>query len=203
LFLAEQWSPEQIANRLKVEGRAGISHNTIYRAIYAGLFDTPEQKRSKGNRGTVRRLRHRGKTRHTKGMTEHRGKIVVNNRIHDRPPEASERCEIGHWEVDTVAGKGGSACVITMVDMSSRFLRAGKIDKLCSDLTAGKMIELFSELPVSRRKSVTTDRGKEFAKHAEVTAALGGLQFYFSDPHSPWQRGHEREHKRPDKGISA
>jgi IS30 family transposase len=189
LFLDEQWSPEQIANRMALENRAAISHNTIYRAIYAGMFDTPEQRRSKGNRGAIRNLRHRGKTRRHKGTTENRGKIVISNRIQDRPQEADERRRIGHWEADTVAEKTSFACLVTIVDRASRYLLAGKIAKRYSDLTAEKMIDLLSKLPTSRRKSVKPDRGKEFARHAEVTAAVGGVQFYFPDPHAPWQRG--------------
>ena len=66
LFLGCQWSLEQISNRLKLEGRTNISYKTIYRAIYAGMFDTPEQKRSTGNRGARRKLRYRGKLRRSK-----------------------------------------------------------------------------------------------------------------------------------------
>ena len=70
LFLGERWSPEQIANRLKLENYPiQISYKTIYRAIYAAMFDTPEQKRSTGNRGAIRNLRHRGKGAPTKTLT--------------------------------------------------------------------------------------------------------------------------------------
>ena len=70
LFLGCQWSPEQIANRIKLENYLiQISYKTIYRAIYAAMFDTPEQKRSTGNRGAIRNLRHRGKGAPTKTLT--------------------------------------------------------------------------------------------------------------------------------------
>jgi len=126
LFWEEQWSPKQIANRLSCEKRASISYNTIYRAIYGGEFDTPKQRRPKGNRGAIRSLRHRGKTRRAKRTTENRGKIVISNQIQDRPSEAANRTRFGHWEADTVAGKTGSACLVTIVDMRSRYLLAGK-----------------------------------------------------------------------------
>jgi len=190
LFLEEQWSPEQIANRLTYEGSSHrISCATIYRGIYEGVFDTPEQRRSVGNRGAIRKLRHRGKTRRRKGTVENRGKITISNHINDRPKEADEREVSGHWEADTVAGKMGSACLVTITDRSSRFLLAGKVTKKYSSLVADKIISLLSGVPKAQCKSITPDRGKEFAKHSDVTKALDGLQFYFPDPHAPWQRG--------------
>lgn len=189
LFLNQQWSPEQIANRLTQEKNAfRISYPTIYRAIYDGLFDTPEQKRSEGNRGAVRKLRHRGKTRRLKGTTETRGKIVISNRIQERPKEADSRQVIGHWEADTVAGKTGSACLVTITDRCSRYLLAGKITKRYSALVAEEMIAMLSVLPKKKRKTITPDRGKEFSRHPLVTKSLK-LPFYFPDPHAPWQRG--------------
>lgn len=190
LFLEHQWSPEQISARLAYENNYySISYNTIYRAIYAGMFDTTEQKRSHGNRGAIRKLRHRGKTRHTIGTTETRGKIVISNSIHERPSEADSRKVIGHWEADTVVGKRDSACLVTITDRCSRYLLAGKVTKKRSELLADKMIFIFSGIPKKRVKTITPDRGKEFAKHKDVTSAINGVQFYFPDPHSPWQRG--------------
>jgi len=190
VFLEMQWSPEQISNRLRHENSVfRISYSTIYRAIYAGLFDTPEQRRSEGNRGAIRKLRHRGKTRRRKGTVETRGKIVISNRIQERPQEAANRQVIGHWEADTVAGKTGSACLVTITDRCSRYLLAGKVKKRYSALVADKMIALLCALPKKKRRTITPDRGKEFSKHSSVTKALNGVQFYFPDPHAPWQRG--------------
>lgn len=188
LFLEQQWSPEQIANRLAYENNSyHISYTTIYRAIYAGMLNA--EKLSHGNRGVIRKLRHRGKTRRKKGTVETRGKIAISNRIQDRPKEADGRQVIGHWEADTLAGKTGSACLVTIADRCSRYLLAGKITKRYSELLADKMISMLSELPDKSIKTITPDRGKEFAKHGKVTAALNGIQFYFPDPYAPWQRG--------------
>ena len=74
-FIKHQWSPEEIAGRLRLEKHcASISYAAIYRGIYAGMFD--EAKRSRGARGAARNLRHKGKTRHKKGHEERRGKFV-------------------------------------------------------------------------------------------------------------------------------
>ena len=92
LFLALHCSPEQIAARLKLENYPiQISYKTIYRAIYAGMFDTIQQRRSKGNRGAIRHLRHKGKSRHSKNYEERRGKIPVSNELSARPKEAAKQ----------------------------------------------------------------------------------------------------------------
>lgn len=97
LFLEKQWSPEQISNRLLLENSMfAIRYYTIYREIYAGLFDTPEQRRSEGDRGAIRKLRHRGKTRRRRGTVETRGKIIISNWIQECPKEADNRQVIGH-----------------------------------------------------------------------------------------------------------
>jgi IS30 family transposase len=182
MFLEKQWSPEQISNRLMHENsKFRISYSSIYRAIYAGIFDTPEQRRSKGNRGAIRKLRHRGKTRRRKGKAETRGKIVISNRIQDRPNEAETRLIIGHWEADTLGGKVSSACLVTITDRCSRYLLAGKVKKRYSALVADEMINLLSALPEEKRKTITPDRGKEFYAHSSVTEILNGLPFYFPD----------------------
>lgn len=95
LFLKEQWSPEGIVARMHLEMNCTvISYNTIYRVIYRGDFD--ESYLSHGNRGAVRKLRHRGKTRHIEHHQKHRGKIPISNTIHERPSATDERLEIGH-----------------------------------------------------------------------------------------------------------
>lgn len=187
-FLNEQWSPEQIAARLKLEKSAyTISFNTIYRAIYRGDFN--EKKGSHGHRGAIRKLRHKGKTRHTKTHIEKRGKISVTHTIHERPVEATNRSVLGHWEADTVAGKTGKACLVTLTDRKSRYLLSEKINKKISVHVRDSIIDLLSAVPKNKRKSITPDRGKEFSKHGEVTEQLNSIPFYFADPHAPWQRG--------------
>lgn len=188
LFFEQQWSPEQIANRLKKErSDIVVSYATIYRAIYAGLLE--KEKLSHSARGAARKLRHRGKKRHKKNVEETRGKIRISHPIEERPLEANKRSELGHWEADTVAGKTGSSCMITLTDRKSRFLLLKKIPKKNAEFVKQGMLELLSALPHERVRSVTPDRGKEFSRHAEVTEEMDGLQFYFPKPHAPWERG--------------
>ena len=94
-ILEEQWSPEQIANRTKLENSAyQVSYPTIYRAIYAGRLET--HKLSHGERGIARKLRHRGKTRRRKGEEETRGNLRISHPIEERPQAANDRSEFGH-----------------------------------------------------------------------------------------------------------
>lgn len=146
LFLEHQWSPEQIAARLKYEESIySISFTTIYRAIYSGLFDEPNL--SRGSRGCIRKLRHRGKTRYTKSYEERRGKIPITNPISDRPEAAEKRERLGDWEADTVAGKTGRACLLTLTDRKSRYLLCQKIPKKNAQCVKQAMIELLKDEP--------------------------------------------------------
>lgn len=186
-FLVHHWSPEQIEGRLKLECSVyHISYRTIYRAIYSGMFDTPEQRRSQGNRGAKRKLRHKGKPRHSKGRQEKRGKMEVPNCITQRPEAANARERLGDWEADTVLGKSGGACLLTLVDRMSRYLLCRKLKGKNSEEVAQEMVSALHGQPI---QTITPDRGKEFSRHAIITQKLNGVQFYFAQPHHPWQRG--------------
>lgn len=116
LFLEHQWSPEQIAQRIKFETNGqSVSYNTIYRSIYRGLFNDSFTKDSKGAR---RKLRRKGKPK--KSALDGRGQFNNAPRIHDRPIEAERRSEIGHWEADTVIGVQGKTCLVAFVVLSAR-----------------------------------------------------------------------------------
>ena len=184
-FCEDLWSPEEISNRLAVEKYpVQISTTTIYRGIFNGLFDNLFKS---GSSSAVRHLRHHGKSRHNKAYQEKRGKIPIPNKIHDRPREADNRVEIGHWEGDTVLGKSGKACVVTLVDRKSRYLLIGKAAKRTSEAVTDTLSDLMKLWP-GRSLTITPDRGKEFAKVQCLTDKFG-TPFYFPDPHSPWQRG--------------
>jgi len=188
LFITNNWSPEQISNRLKTENNAiQLSTNTIYRAIYSGIFDN--KTKTNGYAKATRMLRHHGKKRHKKGIKETRGKIVISHNLEERPKEADDRLVPGYIEADTILGKPGESCIVTLVDRTTRYLLAGKACKKASGPVANKMVELLNGLPKGWLKAITPDRGKEFASHAYVTNQLDGIQFYFPAPHAPWSRG--------------
>ena len=175
----EQWSPQQISERLQLENTGkSISFNTIYRGIKSGLFNLPDLL---GNR----LLRRKGKHYKTKDYKENRGKFPVSNAIEQRPIEADNRMSLGDCEIDTVLGKQGKECLVTVVCRKSRFLLVKKIPNKTANYVNNALIKLLSFLPLC---SITPDRGKEFAKHAEVTRVLN-VDFYFPQAGCPWQRG--------------
>ena len=172
--------------RLALErGMSVVSTATIYRAIYAGLFDAATKRRYPGVNKAKRKLRHRGKTRRNKNTQERRGKIIISNDLVDRPAIANNRGRIGDWEDDTVAGKVGGACLLTKADRKTRFLIGRKLSKKTSEAVRDATIDALKGYPVH---TITPDRGKEFAKHWQVTEALH-VPYYFPPPHQPWQRG--------------
>lgn len=186
LFLSLHWLPEQIATRLKLENYPiQISYKTIYRGIYAGMFDTPEQRRSQGNRGAIRKLRHRGKPRRPKGYVSNRGKIPISHELAERPNEANERNRFGDWEADTIVGFNRKSALLTLVDRKSRYLLCRKLTRQGSKEVQVALIQALSGQPL---RSITPDRGREFQLHGNVTKALG-VEFYFPPPQHPWERG--------------
>ena len=127
-------------------------------------------------------LRHRGKRRKKHSAEEKRGKIQISHDITERPAGTETRSEIDHWEADTVVDQQGKACLVTLVDRKSRYLMCGKADKKNAQAVSRAMVDL---LLGAKALSVTPDRSKEFARHADVTEYLGGLPFYFPQPHQP------------------
>lgn len=185
------WSPEEIANRLKLESAPmQLSYASIYRAIWAGLFDANKREASRNKkRSFAYHLRRKGKKKHKKGEVCRQGQhFAAANRIHDRPAEANDRSEFGHFEADTVVGKRGGECLLSLVDRRSRFTLAAKLPDGKAESARDAMIYLLSQLPSDKVKSITSDRGPEFALYEEISQALR-VPFYFADPHAPWQRG--------------
>lgn len=177
-FLNEQWSPEQIEGRLALEpGASPVSDTTVYRAIRSGRFDARI-----GGRKAAKRLRHRGKRR--KGPSERRGKIEVSHEVSERPAAAEDRSKPEHWEGDTVAGKAGGACLLTLVNCRDGFLVGGKCRRKTAKCVRDKMPKALKGQPLA---SVSSTAARS-SRHAQVTREIG-VEFYFALPHHPWQRG--------------
>jgi transposase, IS30 family len=177
--LALYHSPEQIAGRLKREGKEWVSHETIYQMIYA-------DHEGLGEYGKY--LRHSREVRAKRGVgCSGRGQIPNRIGIEARPVEADEKQQIGHFEGDTVVGKGHRGAVVTYVDKASKFLLAA----LCPDRTARSVneatVSLFEELP-STPLSFTFDNGKEFSKHKELSETLN-VPCFFANAYASWERG--------------
>ena len=173
------WSPEQISNRLKYENNPiQISTCTIYRGLENGLLDPVLKKK----------LRIKGRSRHGGHKKSKCGHLDIEYTIHDRPQSVEKRQTIGHWESDTVRGMKWSSCVATHVERVSRMAVLCKIpNRTAAEFTQATLLA-FGNIPKGKKRSFTSDHGKEFANHREIYAKLK-CKVYFADPHAPWQRG--------------
>jgi len=200
---ARSWSPEQIANRLRVDfpddETMRVSHEAIYQALYVQ------------GRGALRReltacLRTGRALRVPRARTRGRGKKFVGPEvmISERPAEAADRAVPGHWEGDLIVGLNSSA-IGTLVERATRFTmllhlppmeghggpRAKNGPALAghgAEAVRDAIASTITTLPEQLRRSLTWDQGAEMAQHAQLRIDTG-LAIYFADPHSPWQRG--------------
>jgi len=177
--LAVDWSPEQISGRFERQGVAQISHETIYKFIYADF-------RSGGKLWKSLRRRHRlRRTRFSTRKEQNQGKRLNRTWIDDRPKIVERRERLGDFERDTVEGKRSGSLLVTMVDRKSRLSRIRWIDKKSAIKAHQATLSGLKDLDV---KTITNDNGAEFADH-EITADDLGVKIYFSHPYASWQRG--------------
>ncbi|MGK7865610.1 IS30 family transposase [Falsiroseomonas sp. E2-1-a4] len=201
---AMAWSPQQIAERLRLDhpddATMRISHEAIYQALYV-------QGRGALQRELTACLRTGRALRVPRARTRGRGKSFITPEIliSERPAEVEDRAVPGHWEGDLIIGLNRSA-IGTLVERTTRFTMllhlppmeghgtgprekngpalAGHGAEAVRDAITGTIITLPQQL----RRSLTWDQGAEMAQHARLRIDTS-LQVYFCDPHSPWQRG--------------
>ena len=199
---ARAWSPEQIANRLKVEfpddESMRISHEAIYQALYV-------QGRGALRRELVACLRTGRALRVPRARVRGRGKSFVSEEvmISERPAEVEDRAVPGHWEGDLILGTDRTA-IGTLVERSSRFTMLLHLPPMPgrdgprvnngpamsghgAEAVRDAIASAITTLPEQLRRSLTWDQGAEMAQHAQLRIDTG-LQVYFCDPRSPWQR---------------
>ena len=186
-MLRARWSPEQISKCLpeafpdRPEMR--VSHETIYQALYVQ------------GRGALRRelaacLRTgRAIRRPKKRSDERRGRIPNMVMISERPAEVEDRAVPGHWEGDLIVGKDSGSAIGTLVERSTRYVMLLHLPERHGALEIEQaMLDAVGQMPTDLRKTLTWDQGIEMSNHASIALATG-LEIYFCDPHSPWQRG--------------
>jgi len=183
--LGLDWAPEQIAAWLVStypdDPAMHVSHETIYRALYV-------QARGAFKRTLIAHLRRGARYRRPRAATNaRRGRILDAVSIAERPPAADSRAIPGHWEGDLLIGKRGTQ-IVTLVERHSRFVLLIRVPAADSATVVAALARRVQQLPTALRQSLTWDRGKEMAQHAQFTIATD-VQVYFCDPHSPWQRG--------------
>jgi transposase, IS30 family len=182
--LRNEWAPEQIAGRICLDypddPLMRISAETIYRWVYTTV-------RSGGCfHHHLRRGRNRRRPRTNYGQ----GKrfMLERTRITDRPEIVAGRGRFGDWEADLVSASFGKAALVSCIERKSRYLLLAKVeDKTAISFNTALTGQLLA-IPTELRRTLTLDNGSEMAKFKELEAATG-MDTYFCEPHSPWQRG--------------
>ena len=193
--LGEDWSPQQIAGWLvrafPDEPEMRVSHETIYLTLFVQARGA--LKRELATHLRTRRMMRRSQAHTARGHG--RGQIVDAVAISERPAEVEDRAVPGHWEGDLLIGSGRSQ-IATLVERSTRFVMLVRLPEgRSTEHVVDALAEHVQTLPAQLRRSLTWDRGLELADHKRFTVDTG-VQVYFCDPKSPWQRGIEREHQR-------
>jgi IS30 family transposase len=181
-----RWSPQQIAGRLKSmwpnDATQTVSHETIYNAIYV-------HPRGELKRELIACLRHHNQVRKPRSQgDDRRNQIHDMQSIHIRPPEVEDRLIPGHWEGDLIKGAGNRTSVGTLVERTTGFVVLAKMDNATTKAVVDSFATILNREPAAMRKTMTYDQGREMHGHKILTERTG-VQIYFADPHSPWQRG--------------
>jgi IS30 family transposase len=177
--LKDDWSPEQIAGRMKIDKGWSVSHEAIYQYIYL----------NKANGGKLyKHLRHKNKKYHHRAKVyQSRGILIDRVMIDKRPRIVEKKSRIGDLEIDTVIGKDHHGVLVTIVDRKSKFALIQKTPSKHAEVVKEALIEMLIPLkPIL--KTITSDNGKEFAYHKEVSQTLA-TDFYFANPYHSWERG--------------
>ena len=178
-LLRKDWSPEQITGYLKSIGFKAISHETIYQYIW----------RDKANGGFLwMHLRQSPKQRRKRYKAyDSRGRLAGKRNISERPSSIETRKYKGHWEIDTVMGKGSPDCIVTLVERKTGFTMIGKLkDRTTASLN--KKTKILIRRDLSSFKTITADNGTEFNQYQEIEKNCNP-RFFFANPYHSWERG--------------
>jgi transposase, IS30 family len=179
LLTKSQWSPEQICRALHHEDATKVSHESLYRHIWA----------DKERGGTLySHLRQRGKKRNKRGAaTAGRGLIPGRIDIAQRPEIVDEKSRLGDWELDSIIGAKHKGAITSMVERKTKLTKLVLLDGPTSNATCSGIIARLEPLK-KHVLTLTSDNGKEFASHGKISEKLSA-DFYFCTPYHSWERG--------------
>lgn len=181
-LLREEWSPEQVAGYLRRRRELRISHETIYRHIWA------DWKAGGTLHAHLRGARKNCRKRYR--SYDSRGRLAGKRMIGERPAVVERRQQLGHWEIDTMMGQSlgqSSDCIVTLVERKSGYVAIGKLSAR-TVLQTNRAILALLRRHRGRVRTITADNGTEFHGYAALEAATG-VRFYFATPHHSWERG--------------
>jgi IS30 family transposase len=176
-MIKEDFSPQQIEGRLRLEKHPFVSHETIYKII----------RKDKQEGGTL--------YKHTRHRLKHRkrpvnSKISIKNRISidQRPQIVNLKQRFGDWEMDTIVGESNQGAILTMVERTTSFMMMEKLEhgKNAKELT--KVAVRLLTAYINNVHTITSDNGTEFADHEQI-AKLLKTNFFFTNPYASWEKG--------------
>jgi IS30 family transposase len=176
-LIGQDWSPQQIEGRLKLENKLSVSHETIYKII----------RQDKAQGGTL--------YKHTRHQLKHRkrpvgDKISIKNRvtIDQRPTIVDTKQRFGDWEIDTILGENNKGAIVTLVERKTAFMMMAKLKhgKNAQNLT--EQITQMLLAYIDHVHTITGDNGTEFADHQKIAKNLK-TNFFFTHPYASWEKG--------------
>ena len=177
--LMDEQSPEQIHGSAKRQKLECVSHETIYKYIWA-------DKKAGGT--LYERLRNQGKRYRKRGAhKDTRGLITNRVPIEKRPSVVERKTRFGDLEIDTIIGKNHKGAIVTINDRTTGLLRMKKVSSKEAKPVRDATFEVLEEWK-PMLYTITSDNGKEFALHQEIASSLE-IDFYFAKPYHSWQRG--------------
>lgn len=176
--LRQQWSPEQVSGWLWHEHQLGVSHERIYQYVYD----------DKWTGGTLyQHLRCQKQRRKRYGSRDRRGQLLNRRCISERPAVVGQRSRLGDWEADTIIGKGHQQAIVSLTERKSKLTLLAKVEQTTAEAVEEAMSRLLEPL-AQHVHTITSDNGREFARHQQIAAKLKA-DFYFAHPYASWERG--------------
>ena len=178
-LLLKKWSPDQISKELRMKGLLNISYETIYRYIWKDKILGGELHKYLRQSTKKRRKRY--------GSYDSRGIMAGKRSIDERPRSAENRSRKGHYEIDTMMGRGSKHCILTMVDRKTGYVIIRKLRSRTTDEVNTELLKTISGERVKIR-TITADNGTEFHQYSAVEQQTP-VRFYFARPYHSWERG--------------
>lgn len=172
------WSPEQISGWLELTGHPVVSHERIYQFVLAD---------KKAGGCLYKHLRCQKLRKKRYGARERRGQLPGRRGIETRPSIVEQRSRLGDWELDTIIGKGHKQALVSLTERKARFTLIAMVERKTAEQVSSEIIRLLQP-HVQKVHTLTSDNGKEFARHEEMAQSLDA-DFYFARPYASWERG--------------